>query len=94
MTEATSGEFLPANRDSTGGKGNPPPPKIDLRDAEAMRREMATLYRDMRAGRIDSQTGTRLAYVLNMIRQAYETDVLQKRLERLEELHGKHPNTP
>jgi len=51
-----------------------------------MRRELAAVYRDMRAGRIDSQTGTRLAYVLNMLRQAYETDVLQKQFESLERL--------
>lgn len=89
MTDASSGEFLPANRDSTGGKGSSPPPKIDLRNAEAMRREMAAVYRDMRAGRIDPQNGTRFAYVLNMIRQAYETDVLQKRIEKLEEFYGK-----
>jgi hypothetical protein len=86
MTEPVSGKYIAANRDSTGGKGSPPPPKIDLRNAEAMRREMAALYRDMRAGRIDPQNGTRLAYVLNMLRQAYETDVLQKRLEALERM--------
>lgn len=86
MTEPASGEFIPANRDSTGGKGSPPPPKIDLRDATAMRREMAAVYRDMRAGRIGHQSGTRLAYVLNLLRQAYEMDVLQKRLEALERM--------
>lgn len=95
MTDAVSGEFLPANRDSTGGKVDSPPPKIDLRNAEAMRREMAAVYREMRSGKIDVQDGTRLVYVLNMLRQAYETDVLQKRLEKLEEFHGKqNPNTP
>ena len=86
MNEPVSGEFLPANRDSTGGKGDTSPPKIDLRNAEAMRRELAAVYRDMRAKRIDMQDGTRLAYVLNMLRQAYETDVLQRRVEELERL--------
>lgn len=86
MTEPVSGEFLPANRESTGREGRTPPPKIDLRNAEAMRREMAAVYRDMRSGRIDSQVGTRLVYVLNALRQAYETDVLQRRVEELERL--------
>lgn len=61
-----------------------PMPKIDLRNAEAIRRELGSVYRDMRAGRIASQDGTRLAYVLDMIRKAYETAVLADRLELLE----------
>ena len=68
--------------------GIPAPPtplaKIDLRDAHAIRRELAAVYRDMRAGRIQSQDGTRLAYVLDMIRKAFETGVLQDRLDTLE----------
>jgi len=62
--------------------------KIDLRDAHAIRRELGGVYRDMRAGRIASQDGTRLAYVLDMIRKAYETAVLQDRLELLERTIG------
>lgn len=61
-----------------------PLPKIDLRDAHAIRRELGSVYRDMRAGRIATQDGTRLAYVLDMIRKAYETAVLADRLELLE----------
>lgn len=61
-----------------------PPPKIDLRDAHAIRRELASVYRDMRNGTIETQDGTRLAYVLDMIRKAYETAVMQERLELME----------
>lgn len=61
-----------------------PPPKIDLRDAHAIRRELAAVYRDMRAGSIEPQDGTRLAYVLDRLRTAYETAVLQDRIELLE----------
>ncbi len=61
-----------------------PPPKIDLRDAHAIRRELAAVYRDMRSGAIETQDGTRLAYVLDMIRKAYETSVIQERLELME----------
>jgi len=60
------------------------PSKIDLRDAHAIRRELASVYRDMRSGAIESQDGTRLAYVLDMIRKAYETSEIQDRLESLE----------
>lgn len=62
----------------------PIPPKIDLRDAHAIRRELGAVYRDMRSGRIETQEGTRLAYVLDMIRKAYETAILQNRIESME----------
>lgn len=62
----------------------PTPPKIDLRDAHAIRRELGAVYRDMRSGRIEAQDGTRLAYVLDLIRKSYETAVLQERIELME----------
>ena len=76
------------------GKGNAaaPTPRIDLHDAHAIRRELGAVYRDMRAGRIEMQDGTRLAYVLDMIRKSYDTGVLQDRIEMLErtiEIRGK-----
>jgi hypothetical protein len=42
----------------------------------------------MRSGRIETQEGTRLAYVLDMIRKAYETAVLQERIESMERALG------
>ena len=62
----------------------PTPLKIDLRDAHAIRRELASVYRDMRSGRIETQDGTRLAYVLDQIRKGYETCLLQDRIDLLE----------
>ena len=62
----------------------PTPLKIDLRDAAAIRRELGSVYRDMRAGRINPADGTKLAYVLDAIRKAYEAEVLAARLEILE----------
>jgi hypothetical protein len=38
----------------------------------------------MRSGRITSQDGTRLAYVLDLMRKAYETAVLEDRVITLE----------
>lgn len=87
----TEGEHIPGGQippecEATSGKvlALTPQPKIDLRDAHAIRRELGSVYRDMRSGRIASQDGTRLAYVLDMIRKAYETAVLAERLELLE----------
>jgi hypothetical protein len=42
----------------------PTPPRIDLKTIDDVRVEMARVYRDMRARRIESSDGTKLAYVL------------------------------
>ncbi len=79
----------PATFDEQGNQLSTRPPKINLRDADAIRRELSSVYRDMRAGRIDSSDGTKLAYVLDMIRKAYETGMLEERIIQLERLdHG------
>ena len=74
--ETLDGELMPAPTRT---------PKIDLRNASAIRREMAAVYRDMRSGKIETADGTKLSYVLNMLGQAYERDVIEERLNALEE---------
>lgn len=78
------GKREPVTFDQQGHELDPTPVKIDLRDAHAIRRELAAVYRDMGKGAIETQDGTRLAYVLDMLRKTYETAVLQERLEVLE----------
>lgn len=91
-----TGVILDAEPEDGRGEGHSltPRPKIDLRDAHAIRRELGAVYRDMRAGRIPSQDGTRLSYVLDLLRRACETSDLQERLEALElgqrNNYGKH----
>ena len=63
----------------------PSPARIDLYNPTEIRREMGKVYRDMRTGKIPAQDGTRLAYVLDMIRKAYETDVLQEKILIIEQ---------
>jgi|GEM_PF-3376234 len=58
-----------------------PSKKIDLHDAHAIRREMGQVYRDMRNGRIETQEGTRLVYVLDMLRKANDSAVLQNQAQ-------------
>ena len=83
---ATTGGFnAPEVYGQQGDMSTPTtPPKIDLRDAHAIRRELAAVYRDMRSGYIGTQEGTRLAYVLDRLRAAFETAVLQDRIELME----------
>ena len=61
------------------------PMRIDLYNPTEIRREMGKVYRDMRTGKIPAQDGTRLVYVLDMIRKAYETEILQERITLIEQ---------
>lgn len=84
MTDELTQNNQPATYDEQGNQLPTPPPKINLHDAPAIRRELGAVYRDMRQGKIDPADGTKLAYVLDMIRKAYETGVLADRLEMME----------
>ena len=75
--------------DGSGGTLSPPSdPKIDLRDPHAVRRELAAVYRDARAGHLDASAATRLGYLLSLLLRAFETTELQDRLEALERTIG------
>ena len=63
-----------------------PTPPVNLHNLEAVRREMARVYRDMRTRKIDSQDGTRLVYVLSQIAKVHEIAVLEKKVAELEKL--------
>lgn len=62
----------------------PPRLRIPLRSADDVRRELARLYRQMKSGEIAPADGTKLAYVLNLLRQAIETGELETRIAVLE----------
>lgn len=66
---------------------NPTPKKrrIALRSIEDARRELARVYRDMRAGRIHTADGSKLAYVLSLHADLVERGQLEARLTELEE---------
>lgn len=89
--EGVGSEDHPQTQQEQGAVLNPTPvnsmSKIRLNDAETIRMEMARLYKDMRLGRIDTQDGTRLAYVLDMVRKAHETCELQRRVEIIDQVN-------
>lgn len=59
-------------------------PPIGLHNVKAVRREMASVYRDMRDGRIDASEGTKLVYVLDRIKEAFKTEELETKLQVIE----------
>jgi len=62
----------------------PTPSRIDLKTIDDVRVEMARVYRDMRSGKIDTQDGTKLAYVLSQLGRLIEAGEIEKRLEAVE----------
>ena len=58
--------------------------RIPLRSAGDVQRELARLYRQMKAGEIAPADGTKLAYVLNLLRAAIEAGDLEQRIQTLE----------
>lgn len=67
-----------------------PTPALNLHDLEAVRREMARVYRAMKARTLDTQDGTRLVYVLTQIAKLHEAVDIARRLDELERLTDEH----
>ena len=59
-------------------------PPIGLHNVKAVRREIASVYRDMRTGRIDASEGTKLVYVLDKLRDVFKTEELESKLQVIE----------
>jgi hypothetical protein len=70
--------------DGNSGKVLPTPKCIKLNTIDAVRVEMASVYRSMKSGAIECSDGTKLAYVLNAIAKAIELHDIEKRIELLE----------
>lgn len=59
-------------------------PPIKLDSLRHLRDEMGRVYREARAGKIDTQGATRLIYMLGELRKLYEAIELEDRIEALE----------
>lgn len=75
--------------DGVTGKPDPTPPKIKLSSLEDVRREMATIYREARSGKIEIGDAGRLAYVLTGIGKLIEVESIERRITALETIHEK-----
>ena len=59
--------------------------RLPLGTAQDVRKELARVYRAMKSGELQTQDGTRLAYVLTELRKAIETCDLERRIGELEQ---------
>jgi hypothetical protein len=83
QSRALSGDVLdPAPQAPKGKKRSHH--EIRLATPDQMRLELSRVYREMRSGRLDPATGTKLAFVLGELRKLYEVDVIERRIEALE----------
>lgn len=80
----TREKHSPLTIDATTGTPDPTPPKIKLNSIEDVRREMATIYREARAGTLEIGDAGRLAYVLTGIGKLIEVEKIELRLVELE----------
>jgi hypothetical protein len=65
--------------------------RLPLSTAVDVRKELARLYRQMKARQIQAADGTKLAYVLNILRQTIEASDFEQRLAALEAAHDDKP---
>lgn len=80
----TRAKHSPLTIDASTGTPDPTPPKIKLNSIGDVRREMATIYREARAGTADISDVGRLAYVLTGIGKLIEMELIEQRLAELE----------
>ncbi len=75
----------PETIDNETGMPAPTPRRIDLSTLKDVRLELAAVYRKMDAGEIESQEGTRRAYVLKTIHDVIVSAELERRIQELED---------
>ena len=84
VRKSTKEKHPPLTIDGATGTPDPTPPKIKLNSLGDVRREMATIYREARAGKLDISDAGRLAYVLTGIGKLIEVEQIEQRLNQLE----------
>lgn len=77
-------KHLPVTIDGATGKPDPTPPKIKLNSLQDVRREMASIYREARTGKMNVSDAGKLAYVLTSIGKLIEVEAIERRITALE----------
>jgi hypothetical protein len=67
-----------------------PPTKIRLQCLEDVRREAARVYREARAGKIETADASRLSFMLQGIAKMIEAGSIERRIEALEAPTKRH----
>jgi hypothetical protein len=75
----------PVTVENASGKVVATPKKIDLSTINDVRLEMASVYRGMRSGSIETSDGSRLVYVLTQVGKMIEMHDLELKIKLLEE---------
>ncbi|WP_131112182.1 hypothetical protein [Sulfuricystis thermophila] len=78
LTQPVEGELIPASR--TGYSRRP-----SLGTARGVRRELASVYLELRRGEIDERHATSAAYLLRCVLESIRLDEIEQRLTALEE---------
>jgi len=93
-----SDKTQPQTIDGETGRPDPAPRRVDLSNLRDIRLELAHVYREMDAGRVKSQEGTRRAYVLKTIHDVIVSAELERRIAELEDratpIPGRVPALP
>jgi hypothetical protein len=82
----TAEKLSPLTIDGVTGEPDPTPPKTKLSSIEDVRREMATIYREARTGKVDIGDAGRLTYILAGIGKLTEIGEIERRIGKLETL--------
>lgn len=73
-----------AARASIGGRAAPPRLRMRLHTIDDVKRELARLYREARAKKIETQDASRMANMLSILGRLIEGSDLEERLHALE----------
>ena len=79
------------NEETFAGSGlgeDPPPARARLDTMARVRRELARVYREARAGRLDVADASKLANILQIMGRMIETSEVETRLDALERRQG------
>lgn len=82
--------------DGADGKEGALPPRLRMKLASMkdLTKELGRLYRETRAGRIDTQDASRMANMLAILGRLIEGSDMEARVEALEEALAKAESTP